>query len=119
MTYFKCEVTLGMTIQRHSNTEHYLCPQFLLYLQTEVPSFISQMTYFLVPAHRPGDGCPGGSGGTGETRPATLVREGKLGRQNWQAGQDEAPGMGWGNGFRTDGVPFMWHFGDIRPGSSS
>lgn len=49
-----------------------------------------------------------------------LVQEGKLGRQNWQAeGWDEEPRMGWGNGFRTNGVPFMWHFGDIRPGSSS
>lgn len=88
-----------------------------LYLQIGVLSFISHITHLLVPLTGLGRDRPDGNGGAGETRPATLVLEEKLGRQNWPAGgQDEAPGMGWGNGFRTNGPPFMWHPGDIRPG---
>ena len=120
LTHFKSEVTVDVTIQRNSNTEHYRCPQLCLCLQTEVPSFISHSLIcgFLLTGL--GRNCPGVTGGAGETRPAKIVQEGKLGTWNWQAERwDEALRMSWGNGIRTNGTPFRWHHVDIYQGSSS
>lgn len=44
------------------------------------------LTYLLAPAHRIRVQLPSVTRGAGETRPDKLVQEGKLGRQNWQAG---------------------------------
>lgn len=79
LTHFKSEVTVDVTIQRNSNTEHYRCPRLCLCLQTEVPSFISHSLIcgFLLTGL--GRNCPGVTGGAGETRPAKIVQEGKLG----------------------------------------
>lgn len=95
LTYFKREVTLGVTIQRNSSVEHNLCPQFFLYLQ-RLLHFISHITYVLVPAHRIRESSvdhPGSIGGEENKDLLTLFW-----RENWgdQTGRQKDGRSNWG-----------------------